>query len=115
MPKLAAITIYVDDLEQARDFYCEKLGYDIAYTFENGIALKSEGVFIVLEKTASRSMSKYQETAQIVLGLETENLDKTREVLGELGVLFVHQEPLPFPRGRFISIFDPSGNVIEIL
>ena len=115
MPKLVAITIYVDDLDQARQFYCDKLGYDVAYTLENVIALNNDGVYIVLEKTKSKNRSKYPDSAQIVLGLETENLEKMSEVLGKLGVRFVHEKPQDFPRGRFIGIYDPAGNVIEIL
>ncbi len=115
MPKLVALTIYVDDLDQAREFYCDKLGYDIAYTMENIIALQSEGIYIVLEKASTKNKLRYPESSQVVMGLETENLDKTCEVLGKLGVKFVHDSPQDFPRGRFVGVYDPAGNVIEIL
>jgi len=42
LPKLAAITIYADDLNEAKELYCDKLGFDIAYTIEDMISLKNE-------------------------------------------------------------------------
>ncbi len=115
MPKFAVLTIFVDDLGTAEDFYCNKLGFDVSYRMDGVLGLANEGVDIVIEKTNAPNQSVYREHAQAVMGIETSDLNKTIEVLGNLGVKFALEEPVAFPMGRVATILDPSGNPIEIL
>ena len=115
MPKFAVLTIFVDDLGTAEDFYCNKLGFDVSYRMDGVLGLANDGVDIVIEKTDAPNQSAYREHAQAVMGIQTSNLEKTIEVLGNLGVKFVSKAPFDFPMGRLVTILDPSGNPIEIL
>ncbi len=115
MPKVCAVTIYVHDLREAEEFYCNKLGFDMKHRSDSLIHIENDSVDIILEKVEQRSTAKYPGTSQIVLGIATSNLSMTMSVLIDLDVSFLHSEPKKFPAGQFIAISDPSGNVIELL
>ncbi|MCK5238471.1 MAG: VOC family protein [Candidatus Thorarchaeota archaeon] len=115
MPSVRAITIYVNDMEKAIEFYRDTMGFDIVHSSTTIVHLENDGIPIILEKEKSKSTAKYPGTSQVVIGIETEDLEKTISVLRDLSVNIVHDDPQQFPAGRFMAIRDPAGNVIEIL
>lgn len=70
MPKLCVISIYVSDLELAKQFYCGKLGFEVSREYDaNTVSLKHEGIPIVLYQVEQPARLDYPQQAQVVLGL----------------------------------------------
>ncbi len=117
MTSICVIGIYVNDIDQALDFYCNKLGFEVAKKYDDGclVRLENEGPTLILEKVEEPSNAKYPQTSQVALGIETKDLEETANRLREMNVDFVHDAPQPFPAGTFMAIRDPSGNVLELL
>ncbi|BFH68522.1 hypothetical protein J27TS7_51710 [Paenibacillus dendritiformis] len=116
MPKLGVISIYVSDLELAKEFYCGKLGFEISREYDaNTVSLKHEGIPIVLYRVEQPAQPVYPQQAQVVIGLETDNLAAAIADLAAQGIEAVYDGPQPCPRGAYNAIRDPSGNVIELL
>ncbi|MBD8497001.1 VOC family protein [Paenibacillus arenosi] len=116
MNGLCVISIYVSDMDAAKKFYCEKLGFEIAEEYDAAtVGLKHDGITIVLCKTERPAASSYPDTAQVVLGFETENLLTKMNQLTDKGVAMIYDEPQPCPPGYFNAFLDPFGNAIELL
>ena len=51
MKNFAVIGIYVDDIEKAKEFYCDALGFEIENTYNDGciLQMKSKGPTIIVE------------------------------------------------------------------
>jgi len=117
MKSFAVIGIYVDDVDKAREFYCDTLGFEVENTYEDGciIQLKSEGPTVILEKVDNPSKAVYPGGSQVVLCVATDNIEKTSEEFRAKGVSFIHDGPQPFVAGRFMAMKDPAGNTLELL
>ncbi|MFW9868665.1 MAG: VOC family protein [Candidatus Thorarchaeota archaeon] len=117
MTNFAVIGIYVDDIDKAREFYCDTLGFDVESTYDDGciIQLKSDGPTVILEKVDKPSNAVYPGASQVVLCVATDNIEKTSEEFRDKGVNFLHDEPQPFVAGRFMAMKDPAGNTLELL
>lgn len=117
MKSICVIGVYVHDMEQALDFYCNKLGFKIHHAYDNNclVHLENEGPALILEKTEKPTPVRYPDEAQIALGIETKNLNETTAHLSAKGVQFMHDTPQEFPAGLYMATKDPSGNVIELL
>ncbi|TVX94035.1 VOC family protein [Paenibacillus agilis] len=116
MNRLCVISIYVSDMEVAKEFYCEKLGFEISEEYDAvTVGLKHDGITIVLCKTERTTAASYPDTAQVVLGLETENLLSKMKQLTDKGVAMIYDEPQPCPPGYYNAFLDPFGNAIELL
>lgn len=100
MPKLGVISIYVSDLELAKEFYCGKLGFEISREYDaNTVSLKHEGIPIVLYRVEQPAQPVYPQQAQVVIGLETDNLAAAIADLAAQGIEAVYDGPQPCPRG----------------
>ncbi|MFX0169627.1 MAG: VOC family protein [Candidatus Hodarchaeota archaeon] len=117
MVSVCVIGVYVHDMDQALDFYCNLLGFKIRHTYDNNclVHLENDGPALILEKTENPSSTKYPQDSQIALGIETKNLEETYRKLTAKGVRFLQDTPQRFPAGLFMTIQDPSGNIIEFL
>lgn len=116
MPKLGVISIYVSDLELAKQFYCGKLGFEVSREYDaNTVSLKHEDIPIVLYQVEQPTRSHYPQQAQVVLGLETDNLASTITELAAQGIEAIYDSPQPCPPGAYNAFRDPFGNVIELL
>jgi lactoylglutathione lyase len=111
------IGIYVDDIAKAVDFYCNKLGFEEAERYNDGciVRLEHEGPTVILEEVKEPSKAKYRKESQVVLGIETMDVDAMFHELKSKGVRFIQDHPEPFVAGRFIALRDPAGNVLELL
>jgi catechol 2,3-dioxygenase-like lactoylglutathione lyase family enzyme len=111
------IGIYVDDMDKAVEFYCEKLSFKEAQRYDDGciVRLENEGPPVILEKVEKAVRVEYPGHSQVVLGIETDNIEQTSEELRAKGVEFMHDKPQAFVAGFVMAMRDPSGNVLELL
>lgn len=117
MGNFAVIGIYVDDIDKAKKFYCDILGFEVENTYDDGciVQLKSDGPTVIVEKVDKPSNAVYPGGSQVVLCVATDNIEKTSKEFREKGVNFVHDSPQPFVAGRFMAMKDPAGNTLELL
>lgn len=112
MPEICVIGVYVRDLQSAREFYCDRLGFEIAG--EHGdciLQLKSGGVTFVIEEIRG----DFPGQPCVALGIQTRDVERDMEKLREQGVTVIHDAPQPFPEGTFAACRDPDGNLVELL
>ena len=104
-------------MDKAVEFYCKKLGFKEAARYDDGciIRLENEGPPVILEKVEKAGRIEYPGHSQVVLGVETDNIEKTSEELKGKGVEFLHNKPQAFVAGHVMAMRDPSGNVLELL
>ena len=117
MTSVCVIGVYVDDMDKAVEFYCEKLGFQVAQRYDDGciVRLENEGPPVILEKVDNAARSEYPGHSQFVLGIETDDIDTTSKNLRTKGVEFLHDKPQTFVAGLVMAMRDPSGNVLELL
>ena len=117
MASVCVIGIYVDDMDKAVEFYCEKLGFKEAQRYDDGciVRLENDGPPIILEKVGKPNNTEYPGKSQIVLGIETDNIERTAKEMRNKGVEFLHESPQAFVAGFVMAMKDPAGNVLELL
>jgi len=116
MPAIATVSIYVDDIDAAVDFYTKHLGFSVAAKPAPVIVvLDHDGVSLVLCKADKRTKQNYPAGTGTVLGLSSPDVAAAASKLAKSKVELVVGEPQPFPGGQFIAVRDPAGNVIELL
>jgi len=117
MPKVCVIQINVSDMDQAVDFYCNKLGFEVASRkyYPDIVDLVHEGVPLILNKVANQTQIDYPDVAQTMINIETDDLAPTLNSLKEKGVELIHQTPQKCPVGVYAAFKDPFGNVHELL
>ncbi len=104
-------------MEEALDFYCQKLGFEVASHdfFPCLVPLKHDGIHLVLSYVEQPCPVEYGKTAQSLINFQTDDLEKTITELKKKGVMFIHDKPQDCPVGVFAAFKDPSGNVHELV
>lgn len=116
MQSVCVISIYVSNMVLAKQFYSDKLGFEISQEYDESlVSLKHEGVPVILCQVEHNVQSNYPNQSQVVLGLQTDNLIQSIAELKALGIEVIYDTPQPCPPGFYSAIRDPFGNVIEIL
>jgi lactoylglutathione lyase len=116
MPTIAAISIYVHDLDRAVDFYTKTLGFTVRGRPVPFIAeLDHDGPALVLCQAEKPSAQQYPDSGGITVGLAVDNVVETAAALRKAGITVLHKAPEDFPGGKYVAVKDPSGNVIELL
>ncbi|MHA1904681.1 MAG: VOC family protein [Candidatus Thorarchaeota archaeon] len=117
MTKFCVTEIYVDNLEAALDFYCGKLGFERVKTWIEGQLeeLDNGGDTLILCQTEKPNRTSYPRDSQVVVAIESEDIEKSIGEFQSKGVEVLFDEPQPFPVGMFTVIRDPAGNYIEVL
>jgi lactoylglutathione lyase len=111
--KVCVLTIKVDDMEAAVEFYTKKLDFEVSKHYgENIISLVHNEVPIVLEKNEGDRASSSQ---NVLLGILSENIEEDVNRLRQKGVKVLFDESRPCPPGRYNIIEDPSGNQLELI
>ena len=77
--------------------------------------LENDGPTVILEKVENPSMSTYPNHAQVILGIETNDIEAKAKELREKGVEFLQDDPQPFVAGLYMNMKDPAGNVLDLL
>jgi lactoylglutathione lyase len=107
------LTIKVDNLDAAIEFYTKVLDFEVSKRYgEKIVSLVHNHVPIVLEESDIPSTNQGQ---SVLLGILSENLDDDLSRLKSKGAKILFDEPKPCPPGRFTIIEDPSGNQIELV
>jgi catechol 2,3-dioxygenase-like lactoylglutathione lyase family enzyme len=118
---IAAVTLFVDDLEAARTFYREVFGLDVFYEDEDSAVFKFGDTLInLLRETAAPSLVEPAEVAAAGSGvrfqftLAVDDVDGMCEELTRRGVVLLNG-PMDRPWGvRTASFRDPGGHIWEI-
>ena len=112
MNRICVLSVYVENLSEARQFYIDTLGFEV--TAEYGdclLQLKSEGLTLVLEQVEG----DYPGRPCVIPAVEVDNLEEEIARLKQAGVTFIQDQPQDFPAGQFIACRDGSGNIFELL
>lgn len=111
--KVCVLTIKVDDMEAALEFYTKMLDFEVSKHYgKNIVSLVHNEVPIVLEKSDEESKSAGQ---KILFGILSENIDEDVNRLRQKGAKVLFDESRPCPPGRYNIIEDPSGNQLELV
>ena len=111
MAEICVVSVYVRDIQQAEEFYCGKLGFEVARRYGDCILqLKNKGVTFVVEEIEGDFPSE----PCITIGVPTNDLVKEMERLRSSGITFIHDTPQPFPEGIFAACKDADGNLLEL-
>lgn len=110
--KVCVLTIKVQEMKSAIEFYTNVLDFEISKEYgEKIVSLVHKDIPIVLEESAPTNSS----SNQVLPALFSENLDNDIAKLKSKGAKFLFDEPRPCPPGRFIVLEDPSGNHLELI
>lgn len=111
--KVCVLTIKVDEMETALDFYTKVLDFEVSKHYgENIVSLVHNEIPIVLEKSEEAISAGGQ---KVLLGILSENLDEDVTRLREKGARILFDESKPCPPGRYNMIEDPFGNQLELV
>ncbi|MGD2148081.1 MAG: VOC family protein [Anaerolineae bacterium] len=112
MPELCVIGVYVSNLQEARAFYCDKLGFEIVREYGDCILqLKANGITFVVEEI----QGDFPAQPCVTIGVRAGDVAEEMARLSDQGVAFFQDAPQPFPAGLFAACQDPDGNLIELL
>ena len=116
MPSIAAISIYVDDMERAIAFYQDVLGFKVRSRPVPFIAeLDHDSPALVLCQAEHSTRFDYSKASGTVIGLAASDVAARAADFKKRGIELVVAEPQEFPGGKFIALRDPAGNVVELL
>ena len=113
--KLATLMVLTPDLDEARRFYGDVLGFAVLSQDERLLALQHDGAaFHVFKCTAPAPSARHGETAASVFVFAVDDIDAAMASLRAKGVAFIHDRPAQNPFGRYAAFHAPGGNVHEI-
>ena len=118
---ISAITLFVEDLHDARRFYVEVFGLPVVYEDESSAVFKLGETLVNLLKTteapelvAPATVASYDTGVRFQLTLGVDDVDAMCDELRRRGVELLNG-PLDRPWGiRTASFRDPGGHVWEI-
>jgi catechol 2,3-dioxygenase-like lactoylglutathione lyase family enzyme len=113
--KLELVPVSVSDIERARDFYVEKIGFNLDHDVQPGEMIRivqltppGSACSIVLG-TRLGEISSMEPGSVKGLHLVVANVNRTREILAERGVEVSAADE--YPRGiKYVYFRDPDGN-----
>ncbi|MBN2379390.1 VOC family protein [candidate division WOR-3 bacterium] len=110
------VAVYVSDMERAKDFYVDILGFKIKHDFGNLCFLisESEKIYIYLEAGYELNPVDYKSTHLSFFLKTTKSTKETFEALKAKGVTILDEEPEEVGDGVYVFRFlDPDGNILE--
>ena len=118
---IGAITLFVEDLSEAKEFYGRAFGLSVMYEDENSAVFKFENTLINLLKTTAAleliepaTVASRDTGARAQFTLEVEDVDAMCAELADRGVELLNG-PMDRPWGiRTASFRDPGGHIWEI-
>ena len=113
--RLAEMMIFVTNLEEAKRFYSDVLGFPVRAQSDGRLELGHDGCKLVAY-TCDRNASPedYAEVARSVFVFGVSSIDAVFAELKHKGVRFLHEQPAQNPFCRYAAFVDPFGNVHEI-
>jgi len=118
MPQVALIQIGVSDLDQAIDWYCNTLGFELSQDHNHhpvAVDLVHEGCRLLLHIADQPTKIDYPHVSQTLVCFQSVNIQNAIQDLTNQGVEFLHPTPQEFPAGLFAAFRDPFGNVHELV
>jgi len=117
MPRISVIQINVDNMDEAIDFYSNKLGFPVESKahYPDIVKLQQEGVTFLLYRVPKKAQIDYPNVAQTLINVATDDLVGTLDRLKRQGVAILHDQPEPCPVGVYAAVRDPAGNVLELI
>ena len=116
---ISRITLFVDDQQQAKDFWVKKMGFHVVeeQKLERGkwleVAPPNSSVrFVLYDKELMKQQNPQAITTHPSLILSTLHLGNTRKILKERDVDI--EEIITMPYGSMCTFYDPDGNLIEV-
>ncbi|MEV6163013.1 VOC family protein [Streptomyces sp. NPDC052052] len=121
LDRLEVITLFVEDVIEAKRFYQDVFGLEVVYENEDSAVVKLNNTMINLLVTENaptlvepRPVAAPDAGARLLFTIEVEDADAVCAELVEHGVALLNG-PTDRPWGRRTAAFaDPSGNVWEI-
>ena len=118
---ITAVTLFVQDLAVAQQFYRETFGLPIYYEDDNSAVFKFGNTLINLLKLAEADeliapakVANREAGSRVVFTIEVEDVDALCAELVDRGVVLLNG-PMDRPWGiRTASFSDPSGHIWEI-
>ncbi|MFI6985478.1 VOC family protein [Embleya sp. NPDC050154] len=114
------VTVYVTDQDRALEFYTEGLGLEKRLDFPGPdgrfltVGVPDSPLQIILWSQAAAAGQPGAHAAPGPLILESDDLRKDFEVMGQRGVVFEESEPVDYPFGVRVEAVDPDGNRISL-
>lgn len=118
MPEVCIIQIGVSDLDQAIDWYCKTLGFEVAkehYHHPVAVDLVQKGSRLLLHRAEKPIHIDYPNVAQTLICIQTDDIRESMNDLKSKGVELIHETPQNFPDGMYAAFRDPFGNVHELV
>ncbi|NDI35285.1 VOC family protein [Chengkuizengella sediminis] len=111
--RIATVAVYVDDQQKAKQFWTEKVGFEVAAEFPMGpnafwLEVRPKGAESHLVIYPKTMMQDWNDKKPSIV-FECENIDETYETLKANGVSFVG-EPKKMEWGTFAQFKDEDGN-----
>jgi catechol-2,3-dioxygenase len=112
--KSGSVTIVVDDLKKAEQFYVETLGLKVQFQVEGHlIQVDAPGMTIGLVHPREGQDSHPGKSGSVHIGLEVEELESAIKLLKSRGVEF---QPIMEEEATRITYFsDPEGNPLYLI
>src|SRR5438093_12658462 len=118
---IAAITLFVEDLEAAKRFYREVFGLPVAFEDDNSAVFDFGNTIINLLKAAAAreliapaAVASREAGSRLQLTIQVDDVDATCAELATRGVELLNG-PMDRPWGvRTASFSDPGGHIWEI-
>lgn len=113
--KLRTLMVLTPDLDEARWFYGDALGFAVLGQDDTLLRLEHDGAaFHVFKCSADAAPGRHGETAASVFVFAVDDIDQAMADLRARGVRFIHDHPARNPFGRYAAFHAPGGNVHEI-
>jgi catechol 2,3-dioxygenase-like lactoylglutathione lyase family enzyme len=120
-PRLAAVTVFAESLDETKAFYVDVLGLEIMFEDSNSVVFRfGETLLNFLDVTEAPDLIEPAKVAgrehgsRFVFTVEVEDVDAVCEELKGRGIELLNG-PVDRPWGpRTASFVDPSGHIWEI-
>jgi lactoylglutathione lyase len=121
LDRLAAITLFVEDLDAARQFYLDVFGLPVAFEDDDSAVFKFRSTLVNLLKVEAAPelvdparVASPDQGVRFQLTVEVDDVDATCAELAKRGVELLNG-PMDRPWGvRTASFRDPGGHIWEI-
>ena len=118
---IGAITLFVEDLTAAKEFYGKVFGLPVIFEDDNSVVFKFENTLINLLETSAAveliepaAVASRDAGARVQFSLEVDDVDAMCAELADRGVELLNG-PMDRPWGlRTASFRDPGGHIWEI-
>ena len=112
----AVLTIFTADLDLARSFYADGLGFEIEELGGDAVVARRDGLAVTIEGGARprRRSRRWTEEAGVLVNLRTDDFDGLYAELDGRGVTFLGGVTESDDGSRYAGFSDPDGNLYEL-